>query len=56
MENVGLSGKGDVIGSRLMVSYIGLSSIGKSVQELLVHDNTAVEEIRYFQRKYWSPC
>ncbi|XP_034697698.1 exopolyphosphatase PRUNE1-like [Vitis riparia] len=43
-------GKPDGAGSRGMGSYIGMSSIGISVAQLLVHKDTATQEIVYFQQ------
>lgn len=45
------AGKPDGAGSRGMGSYIGMSSIGISVAQLLAHKDTATQEIVYFQRK-----
>ena len=44
-------GKPDSTGSRLMVSHIGMSSIGISIGQLLAHDDTSVQEITQFQRE-----
>lgn len=43
-------GKPDSAGSRLMVSHIGMSSIGISVSQLLSHENTASQDIKIFQQ------
>ncbi|KAF5183173.1 prune like [Thalictrum thalictroides] len=45
-------GKPDPTGmnSKSMVSHIGMSSIGISVEQLLTHDNSATEDIVLFQR------
>ncbi|XP_057464999.1 uncharacterized protein LOC130754768 isoform X2 [Actinidia eriantha] len=43
-------GKPDSTGSRLMVSHIGMSSIGISIGQLLAHDDTSVQEITQFQQ------
>ncbi|CBI39018.3 unnamed protein product, partial [Vitis vinifera] len=44
------AGKPDGAGSRGMGSYIGMSSIGISVAQLLAHKDTATQEIVYFQQ------
>ncbi|XVE91312.1 hypothetical protein DITRI_Ditri20bG0143600 [Diplodiscus trichospermus] len=43
-------GKLDSAGSRLMVSHVGMSSIGISVEQLLAHDGASTREIRHFQQ------
>ncbi|KAJ8763787.1 hypothetical protein K2173_003569 [Erythroxylum novogranatense] len=43
-------GKPDIGGSRSVVSFIGMSSIGTSIEQLLRHKATSTEEIKYFQR------
>ncbi|KAF2304605.1 hypothetical protein GH714_034958 [Hevea brasiliensis] len=43
-------GKLDSVGSRSVMSYIGMSSIGISIEQLLAHDATSTEEIKYFQQ------
>lgn len=43
-------GKPDSAGSRLMVSHVGMSSIGISVAQLLAHDETSTHEIIHFQQ------
>ncbi|XP_021691790.2 uncharacterized protein LOC110673086 isoform X2 [Hevea brasiliensis] len=43
-------GKVDSVGSRSVMSYIGMSSIGISIEQLLAHDATSTEEIKYFQQ------
>ncbi|KAK6285036.1 hypothetical protein POUND7_003988 [Theobroma cacao] len=43
-------GKLDNAGSRLMVSHVGMSSIGISLQQLLAHGNASTREIRLFQQ------
>ena len=45
-------GKPDSTGSRLMVSHIGMSSIGISIGQLLAHDDTSVQEITHFQLEW----
>eukprot|EP00257_Ricinus_communis_P020339 XP_015579546.1 exopolyphosphatase PRUNE1 isoform X2 [Ricinus communis] len=40
----------DNAGSRSLVSYIGMSSIGISIEQLLSHQNSSTEEIKYFQQ------
>lgn len=47
-------GKPDSSGSRFMVSNIGMSSIGISIEQLLAHEDSSTEEIKYFQREYMS--
>ncbi|KAK9267458.1 hypothetical protein L1049_009884 [Liquidambar formosana] len=42
-------GKSDSAGSRSMLSQIGMSSIGLSVGQLLAHEDTATQDIKYFQ-------
>lgn len=42
-------GKPDSNGSRLMVSHIGMSSIGISIGQLVAHHDTSVQEITHFQ-------
>ncbi|KAL7241415.1 hypothetical protein ACSBR1_014081 [Camellia fascicularis] len=42
-------GKPDSTGSRLMVSHIGMSSIGISIGQLVAHHDTSVQEITHFQ-------
>lgn len=44
-------GKMDGVRSRSMVSYIGMSSIGISVEQLLAHENASSQEIKHFQRE-----
>ncbi|EEF35402.1 exopolyphosphatase PRUNE1 [Ricinus communis] len=44
------AGKLDNAGSRSLVSYIGMSSIGISIEQLLSHQNSSTEEIKYFQQ------
>ncbi|KAJ0017839.1 hypothetical protein Pint_11456 [Pistacia integerrima] len=43
-------GKMDGVRSRSMVSYIGMSSIGISVEQLLAHENASTQEIKHFQK------
>ncbi|KAF3450170.1 hypothetical protein FNV43_RR06250 [Rhamnella rubrinervis] len=43
-------GKQESAGSRMFISHIGMSSIGISVADLLAHEDTATQEIRYFQQ------
>ncbi|XP_040363007.1 exopolyphosphatase PRUNE1 isoform X2 [Rosa chinensis] len=43
-------GNQDNTGSRLTVSYVGMSSIGTSISELLDHEESPVHEIKYFQQ------
>ncbi|KAG6755569.1 hypothetical protein POTOM_041402 [Populus tomentosa] len=43
-------GKPDPTGSRSMVSKIGMSSIGISLEQFLAHERSSKEEIKYFQR------
>ncbi|XP_059667486.1 uncharacterized protein LOC132312925 isoform X2 [Cornus florida] len=43
-------GKPENAGSRLMVSHIGMSSIGMSIGELLAHEDSAAQEIIHFQQ------
>lgn len=43
-------GKPDPTGSRLMVSNIGMSSIGISLEQFLAHERSSKEEIKYFQQ------
>ncbi|KAA8544804.1 hypothetical protein F0562_019605 [Nyssa sinensis] len=43
-------GKPDNTGSRLMVSHVGMSSIGISIGRLLAHENTSTQEIVHFQQ------
>ncbi|KAL3612720.1 hypothetical protein D5086_003740 [Populus alba] len=43
-------GKPDATGSRLIVSNIGMSSIGISIEQFLAHELSSTEEIKYFQR------
>ncbi|KAJ7015087.1 hypothetical protein NC653_004401 [Populus alba x Populus x berolinensis] len=45
-----LPGKPDATGSRLIVSNIGMSSIGVSIEQFLAHELSSTEEIKYFQR------
>lgn len=49
-------GKPDATDSRLMVSNIGMSSIGISIEQFLAHEHSSTEEIKYFQLRgrYWS--
>lgn len=42
-------GKPDSNGSRLIVSHIGMSSIGISIGQLVAHHDTSVQEITHFQ-------
>ncbi|CAL5346735.1 unnamed protein product [Camellia sinensis] len=42
-------GKPDSNGSRLMVSHIGMSSIGISIGQLVAHHDSSVQEITHFQ-------
>ncbi|KAK2997461.1 hypothetical protein RJ639_025155 [Escallonia herrerae] len=44
------TGKPENAGSRLMVSHVGMSSIGISIARLLAHDNMSTQEIVHFQR------
>ncbi|KAJ0082943.1 hypothetical protein Patl1_11658 [Pistacia atlantica] len=46
-------GKMDGVRSRSMVSYIGMSSIGISVEQLLARENASTQEIKHFQKKFW---
>jgi hypothetical protein len=46
-----LPGKPDATDSRLMVSNIGMSSIGISIEQFLAHEHSSTEEIKYFQRE-----
>ncbi|KAF3450168.1 hypothetical protein FNV43_RR06248 [Rhamnella rubrinervis] len=43
-------GKQESAGSRMFISHMGMSSIGISVADLLAHEDTATQEIRYFQQ------
>ncbi|XVF23012.1 hypothetical protein REPUB_Repub13aG0001200 [Reevesia pubescens] len=43
-------GKLDNAGSRLMVSHVGMSSIGISVEQLLAHGDASTREIKHFQQ------
>ncbi|XVF86088.1 hypothetical protein PTKIN_Ptkin18bG0013200 [Pterospermum kingtungense] len=43
-------GKLDNAGSRLMVSHVGMSSIGISVQQILAHGSASTWEIKQFQQ------
>ncbi|XP_015882850.2 uncharacterized protein LOC107418662 isoform X1 [Ziziphus jujuba] len=43
-------GKQESAGARMFVSHIGMSSIGISVADLLAHEDTATQEIKYFQQ------
>ncbi|XWS20782.1 hypothetical protein CRYUN_Cryun31cG0132200 [Craigia yunnanensis] len=43
-------GKLDNAGSRLMVSHVGMSSIGISVEQLLAHGGASTREIKHFQQ------
>ncbi|XWS17961.1 hypothetical protein CRYUN_Cryun32bG0001100 [Craigia yunnanensis] len=43
-------GKLDNAGSRLMVSLVGMSSIGISVEQLLAHGDASTREIKHFQQ------
>lgn len=43
-------GNQDNAGSRLTVSQIGMSTIGTSIAELLVYEDSSVREIKYFQQ------
>ncbi|XP_065847833.1 uncharacterized protein [Euphorbia lathyris] len=43
-------GKPDSIGSRSLVSYVAMSSIGIPIEQLLVHGDNSAEEIKYFQQ------
>ncbi|XP_024436688.2 uncharacterized protein LOC7455042 isoform X3 [Populus trichocarpa] len=43
-------GKPDPTGSRLLVSNIGMSSIGISLEQFLAHERSSKEEIKYFQQ------
>ncbi|CAK7357431.1 unnamed protein product [Dovyalis caffra] len=43
-------GKPDATGSRVMVSNIGMSSIGISLEQFLAHEHSSTEEIKYFQQ------
>ncbi|XAR48013.1 Inorganic diphosphatase [Bertholletia excelsa] len=43
-------GKPDSTGARLMVSHIGMSSIGISIEQLLAQDDTSVQEVTHFQQ------
>ena len=48
--------KPDSVGSRVMGSYMGMSSIGISIAQLLAHKDIATQEIIYFQRKLLISC
>lgn len=43
------SGKPNSTGSRLSISNIGMSVIGISLEELLAHEDSAVQKITQFQ-------
>ncbi|GMY38220.1 exopolyphosphatase PRUNE1-like [Fagus crenata] len=43
-------GKPDAAGSRSMALYVGMSSIGISIAELLAHEYTSSQEIKNFQK------
>ncbi|XP_043808086.1 uncharacterized protein LOC110603340 isoform X3 [Manihot esculenta] len=43
-------GKPDNVGSRSVMSYIGISSIGISIEQLLAREASSTGEIKYFQQ------
>ncbi|KAK1571054.1 hypothetical protein Q3G72_011246 [Acer saccharum] len=43
-------GKPESAASRSIVSHIGMSSIGISVEQLLAHEDASTQEIKYFQQ------
>lgn len=51
-----VAGKQDNVASRsVLVSHIGMSSIGISIQQLLAHEDASIVEIKYFQRELPNP-
>lgn len=50
-KEIVLPGKPDNVGSRSVMSYIGISSIGISIEQLLAREASSTGEIKYFQRE-----